>query len=262
VTSEAMRRIDGLLLDIDGVLAVSWEPIPGAIDALVRLREVGVPFRLITNTTTHSRVALAETLQAAGFDLEPREIVTAVNATATYLRATHPNARAFVLSDGDPASDLEGVRLVAVDHADVIVIGGASDDFTHATLTRAFRRLLEGASLVGMHRNLYWRTSEGLELDGGAYIAALEEAAEVRATICGKPSPEFFRSALSELGVPAERAAMVGDDIVNDVLGAQAVGMIGVLVRTGKFRDGDLTKGEPNHVVDSIADLPSVVGSS
>jgi len=84
----------------------------------------------------------------------------------------------------------------------------------------------------------------------------------VRATICGKPSPEFFRSALSELGVPAERAAMVGDDIVNDVLGAQAVGMIGVLVRTGKFRDGDLTKGEPNHVVDSIADLPSVVGSS
>ena len=78
--------------------------------------------------------------------------------------------------------------MVDVDEADVIVIGGACDDFTYATMNRIFRRLMDGAVLVGMHRNLFWKTSDGWELDGGAYIAGLEEAAETRATICGKPN--------------------------------------------------------------------------
>ena len=63
------------------------------------------------------------------------------------------------------------------------------------------------------------------------------------------------------LGVPADRAAMVGDDIVNDVLGAQASGITGVLVRTGKFRPTDLERddGTPDHVLDSFADLPALL---
>ena len=246
-------NVDGLLLDIDGVLAVSWEALPGAVETLARLRERRLPFRLITNTTTQTRAALSDTLVRAGFDVTSDEIVTAVNATAVYLRTHHPDARTFVLSDGDAARDLEGVELADVDDADVIVIGGGCDDFTYGTLNRVFRRLMDGASLIGMHRNLYWRTSEGLDLDGGAYIAGLEEAAGMKATICGKPAPAFFESALSMLGVTADRAAMVGDDIVNDVLGAQAAGISGVLVRTGKFMDSDLQKGEPDHVLDSIA---------
>jgi HAD superfamily hydrolase (TIGR01458 family) len=251
-------NVEGLLLDIDGVLAVSWEALPGAVETLEALRERRMPFRLITNTTTQTRAALTETLRRAGFDVTPDEIVTAVNATAAYVRAHHPNARAFVLSDGNATRDLEGVELVDVDDANVIVIGGGCDEFTYGTLNRVFRRLMDGASLIGMHRNLYWRTSEGLDLDGGAYIAGLEEAAGVTATICGKPAPAFFESVLSMLGVSAARAAMVGDDIVNDVLGAQAAGITGVLVRTGKFMDSDLQKGEPDHVIDSIADVIGV----
>ena len=254
-------KVDGLLLDIDGVLAVSWEPIPGAIEALARLRNAGIPFRLITNTTTHSRAALAETLRRAGFDVATEEIVTAVNATASYLRAHHPGAGTFILSDGDPSTDLAEVRLVDLDDAEVIAIGGGSDEFSYDTLNRAFRCLRDGATLVGMHRNMYWRTADGLQLDGGAFIVALEEAAGVKATICGKPAPAFFESALTLLGVPAERAAMVGDDIVNDVLGAQAMGLTGVLVRTGKFTESDLSKGEPDHVLGSFADLPSLLGA-
>jgi HAD superfamily hydrolase (TIGR01458 family) len=253
-------RFDGLLLDIDGVLAVSWEPIDGAVEALEKIRATGVPFRMITNTTTHTRAGLAETLRQAGFAVEPQEIVTAVGATAAYLRAHHPEEGVFVLSDGDASADMEGIRLVAVEDADVIVIGGAGPEFRHEMLNRVFRRLIGGAALVGMHRNLYWRTAEGLELDGGAYLAGLEEAANVHATICGKPSPAFFEATMSLLGTTANRAAMVGDDIVNDVLGAQAVGLTGILVRTGKFREDDLRKGSPDHVLDSIVDLPAVLG--
>ena len=97
--------IEGLLLDIDGVLAVSWEALPGAIDALKQLRGDGMSFRLITNTTTKTRADLAATLRDAGFDVSEEEIVTAVVATAEYLKTAHPGAKVFVLSDGDATAE-------------------------------------------------------------------------------------------------------------------------------------------------------------
>ncbi len=256
----ALDDIDGLLLDIDGVLSVSWEPIPGSIEAMRWIDEHGPPFRLITNTTTHTRQDLAATLNAGGFEIDPASIVTAVVATATYLRAHHAGAAAFVLSDGDALADLDGIELIDVEEADVIAIGGACDDFTYPTLNRIFRRLMEGAALVGMHRNLFWRTAQGWELDGGAYIAGLEEAAGITAAICGKPAPAYFESALAPLGIAPDRALMVGDDIENDVLGAQGAGIRGVLVRTGKFRESDLGRGTPERVIDALADLPALLG--
>jgi HAD superfamily hydrolase (TIGR01458 family) len=253
--------IEALLLDIDGVLTISWEPLPGAVQALRRLRQQGIPIRLITNTTTKTRHDLAATLRNAGFEVANEEIVTAVVATAAYLRTIIPDPSVFVLSDGDATADLEGLHLVDVEEADVIVLGGASNDFTYDTMNRIFRRLMDGARLVGMHRNLFWKTSEGWELDGGAYIAGLEAAADTVATICGKPEEAYFAAALQALGVGADRAAMVGDDMFNDVVGAKAVGLTGVLVRTGKYRPGDETRYEvqPDHVVDSIAGVPEIL---
>jgi HAD superfamily hydrolase (TIGR01458 family) len=239
----SLADVDGLLLDIDGVLATSWRPIEGSIEAMRWIRARGIPFRLITNTTTHTRDDLAATLRDAGFDVdvEGEDIITAVVATATYLLAHHPDARVALLSDGDARADLPGVDVVTVDDpADVVVIGGASDDFSYAAVNRAFELVRDGAALVGMHRNLYWRTTTGWQLDGGAYLAALEAATGTTATICGKPAPAFFSAALTLIGVPAERAVMVGDDIVNDVLGAQAAGIRGIQVRTGKFQVTDL----------------------
>jgi len=259
-----MEGIEGLLLDIDGVLAVSWQALPGAIDALAWLRAQGLPFRLITNTTTHTRADLAQTLRDAGFDVVPDEIITAVTATAEYLRSKHQGARVWLLSDGHGRPDLEGIDLVEPhEAADVVVLGGACDDFSYANLNHAFGLLMDGAALVGMHRNLYWRTAEGLQLDGGAFLVGLEEAARVQATICGKPAPAYFDAALAMLGVPAEKCAMVGDDVVNDVLGAQAVGLTGVLVRTGKFQPADVERegASPDHVIDSVADLPALLGT-
>jgi HAD superfamily hydrolase (TIGR01458 family) len=256
--------IDGVLLDMDGVLATSWRPLPGAIQAVERLRADGVPFLVVSNTTTHTRVAFARALSNAGLRLEPDEIVTAVVGTASYLRRHHAGQRVFMLSDGDPSEDLGEVCLVEERPIDVVVIGGASDDFSYAALNDVFRMVREGARLVAMHRNLYWRTEDGLQLDAGAYVAGLELAAGVEAIVCGKPSPVFFAEAVSILGTDPARTAMVGDDIVNDVLGAQAAGLTGVLVRTGKFTPGDLERadGRPGHDLSSIADLPHLIASS
>lgn len=258
----ARMDVGAVLLDIDGVLVTSWEPIPGAAETLGRLRERAVPFRLLTNTTTHTRDELAATLRNAGLEVQPEEVLTAVVATGSYLRTHHPGARVALLSDGDPSGDLDGVDVVPLGQpVDVVVIGGASDDFTYAALNALFRSLMDGAAMVAMHRNRYWRTADGLQLDAGAFVAALEEATGVEAAVCGKPALAFFRAALDDLGVEAARVVMVGDDVANDVLGAQAAGIRGVLVRTGKFRPSDLERDDarPDETIGSIAELPALL---
>jgi HAD superfamily hydrolase (TIGR01458 family) len=255
--------IEGVLLDIDGTLVVSWEPLPGAAEVVAWLRDRRVPFRLVTNTTSQSRRHLAASLVGAGIRVEPADLITAVAATALYLRTHHAGAKVFLLSDEGSVEDLEGAEL-ADEGADVVVVGGAGPVFSYENVNRAFRMVTAGAPLVAMHRSLYWKTSEGLKLDGGAYLRALEEATGVRAVVCGKPAGEFFETTTQMLGLPAKSVAIVGDDVVTDVLAGQAAGLTGVLVRTGKFRPGDLERahGTPDYVVGSIADLPKLLGSS
>ena len=114
--------------------------------------------------------------------------------------------------------------------------------------------------MVAMHRGMYWMTMDGPTLDAGAFVAALEQASGVRAEVAGKPSPEFFVTALASLGLPAHEVMMVGDDVQADVNAARAVGTHAALVRTGKFRPRDLELLElPAQVVDSISDLPALL---
>ena len=255
--------IAGLLIDIDGVLTVSWDPIDGAVEGFAELRHRDVPIRLVTNTTTRTRAKIVELLGQAGFPVGVDEVLTAPTATAAYLREHHPGARCYLLSSGDVVDDLVGVDIVAdLAPADVVVLGGAGLVYTHEQLNHAFNLLLDGAAFVAMHRNLYWRTARGLELDTGAYVMALEAATGRSPVVIGKPSPPFFLTALASLDLSVDRVAMVGDDVVNDVLGAQAIGMHGVLVRTGKFR-GESLAAAPNEVdvvVDSFADVVEFFG--
>jgi len=252
----------GVLMDMDGVLTVSWEPIPGALEVVDLLRARGTPFRIMTNTTSHTRAALAAELRDAGFDVEPDDVMTAPVATAEYLRGRHSGARVFLLGETGVAGDLEGITLVDDEPADVVVVGGADEAFTFDSLNRAFRMLIAGAAFVAMHRNLSWMTAEGLCLDAGAYVLGLEAATGLTAAVTGKPSAEFFGAGLHALGLPPERVAMIGDDVETDVVAAQRLGMTGVLTRTGKFREEDLARATdvPDLVVDSIAEAPAALG--
>ncbi|MEU8487885.1 HAD-IIA family hydrolase [Streptomyces sp. NPDC048641] len=272
---ERTGAIRAVLIDIDGVLTVSWEPLPGAVEAMERLRAAELPLALVTNTTSRTRASICARLAEAGFPVTVDDILTAPAVTAAYLRENHPGARCLLLNAGDIRDDLTGVTLVDepeqrsgaesdvdVDvDVDVVVVGGAGDEFGYAALNRVFHHLQRGAHLVAMHRNLYWRTAGGLELDTGAFLLGLERAARVTARITGKPSAAFFAAALAHLGADASTTLMVGDDIESDVLAAQRSGVTGALVKTGKYlpethRSAD---GTPDHVLDSFAALPDLL---
>jgi HAD superfamily hydrolase (TIGR01458 family) len=245
-----------LLIDIDGVLVTSWQPIPGAIDALVEVRRRRLPFVLVTNTTSRTRDDIARLLVDAGFDVQPDEILTTAAITAAYLRRRHPGATVQLLNEGDLRPDLDGIEVVERG-GDVVVLGGAGPSFTYDAVNAAFATLDAGAPLVAMNPNLVWRTAEGLQLDAGAYLHALEAATGVSAVVTGKPAEEFFQTALDHLDAAAGEASMIGDDLQTDVLGAQAVGIRGVLVRTGKYR-AEQVQGSahpPDVIIDSFADV-------
>lgn len=269
--------IGGVLFDIDGVLVTSWQPIPGAADTLRRLTDRQIACSYLTNTTTRTRAQIAELLTNAGMPVRADEVITAAVLTAEYVRNTYPHARCFLVNNGRIAEeDMPGIDIVystdfpgpyMPDEPDVVLLGGAGPEYSHLTLSWVYDWMAQGVPVVAMHRSTAWTTTEGLRIDTGMYLIGMEAASGRQATAVGKPAPEGFLAAASRLGVDPDEMYMVGDDLNNDVLPAQVVGMTGVLVRTGKFRQDTLDRWaadeyamQPNHVIDSVADLPTLLG--
>lgn len=253
-----------VLLDVDGVLTVSWEALPGSAETIAWLREHDIPFRLVTNTSAKSRRQISQLLGNSGMPVDQAHIVTAVTTAARLLAARYPGRQCLVVNEGDLTEDLGGIDAVGVRDASaagVVLLGGAGPDVGYAELNAVFRLASDGVPVVALHRNTRYQTADGPALDMGAFIAGLELAAGVDVTVVGKPAPEFYAAALADLGVDAADALMVGDDIGSDAVGAQNCGITGVLVRTGKFRDSDLNgeHGRPDHLIDGIGDLPGLL---
>jgi HAD superfamily hydrolase (TIGR01450 family) len=271
-----LMAIGGVLFDIDGVLVTSWEPIDGAAETLRVLADNQIARTYLTNTTTKTRRQIADLLTDAGMDVSSDEVVTAAVLTADYVRDRYPDARCFLVNSGQIGEDMPGIDVVysgdvAADSApetpDVVLLGGAGSEYDHVTLSRVYDWMCQGVPVVAMHRSTAWNTAGGLRIDTGMYLIGMEETSGRKAVAVGKPAPEGFLASASRLGVEPEEMYVVGDDLNNDVLAGQVVGMTGVLVRTGKFRQDTLKRWaadefamQPNHVIDSVADLPELLG--
>lgn len=248
---------EGLLIDIDGVLHVGAKPVAGALEAVELIRHRGLPFRLVTNTTSRSRRLVVERLRGMGFALENEDVLTPASLAVQVCRDRGFERVALHVAPA-LAEDLADLGDTARLHRpQAVVVGDLGRDFTWDRLNEIFTQLHNGAELIALQRNRFWESQDGLVLDAGPFVVALEYAASQQALVTGKPSPAFFAQALDQLGVPARDAAMIGDDIEADVGGAIEAGLDGVLVRTGKFRPQALESSgtAPTQVWDSIAEL-------
>jgi len=250
-----------ILLDIDGVLHVSGDPILGAADAVRALRADGHRLRFVTNNTTRASAGLARELQAIGIELDQDEISTTPIAAGKLLEGM----RVLALTMSSVREDLAAHVTLVEENAEAVLLGGADETaetgevFAYENLNRAFASLREGARLVCLHKNRWWQTADGPRLDAGAFVAGLEYVAQVEAEVVGKPTAAYFEAALAELDSKPSEAVMVGDDVEADIGGAKQIGMRGVLVRTGKFRPAALEAADPqpDAVIRSIAELPA-----
>lgn len=258
IESARSSAIQGVLCDLNGVVYVGQQAIPGAEQAIAALQEQGLPYRFLTNNTTLSLASLASQLQAMGLAIQASEIISVPYAAVLFLRDLGRPTCELVLQE-DVRQDFAEFRDAA--QPDVAVIGDIGDAWNYAILNRLFRISLGGTKLLALHKGRYWQVEDGLSLDIGAFVAALEYATGQTATVIGKPSLNFFQLALDALGLAPEQVVMVGDDLEADIGGAQALGMRTILVRTGKFRPEQLEYSsiQPDRILNSIADLPGIL---
>jgi HAD superfamily hydrolase (TIGR01450 family) len=282
--SGSLAGIRALLLDLDGVLVMRNQPLPGARESLARLDAAGFPYLVATNMTLVSRRTLAAQMAAGGLNVPADRITTAASAAASYCARTFAGKPVYVMGTPDAVSEFEGQQVLGYDEAAAadsvaaVVVGDAADEFTTRNMQSAFRFLRQGARFIAMHKNRWWTTPAGPTLDSGAYVAALEFGTQRRAIVTGKPSGPFFREGVRRLaeiaaatdrtGLPLAPAdvAMVGDDLWNDVLGAQKAGLRGIFVRSGKHGDRELARiaserhgRMPEATVPSIAEVVDAV---
>lgn len=261
--ASAAEKEHALLIDLDGVVYRGEDLIDGAVEALHWLEDMSVPHLFVTNTSSRPREALVAKLETFGIRAAVEDIQAPPDAAASWLSNAGcqrlqlfvPEVTRSVFASFDIAAHGDP------DPVDAVVIGDYGDGWNAESLNQAFASLLAepAPKLIALGMTRYWHSSDGLRLDTGPYVKALSYASGVEPVILGKPAAEFFEAATRRLGVPAERAYMIGDDISTDVGAAQAAGLTGILVRTGKFRPEDLDRGiRPHLIIDSIADLPRV----
>src|SRR5918999_5567188 len=206
-----------LLLDLDGVFYVEDEPVPGARDAVAELRARGLALRFVTNTTSRPRGQILERLGRLGFEVAAEELSTPA-ALAVAHCVEHDRRRAMLLVRDDVKEDFAELD-EAGDDVQAVVVGDLGERFDYDVLNRAFGHVMDGAELIALQKNRYWLRPEGLALDVGPFVAALEYATRRDALVVGKPSRDFFTTILDGIGCAPAAATMVGDDVESDIGG-------------------------------------------
>ena len=253
------KSIKGLLLDMDGVLYVGNQLIDGARETIEWLRNKGIPFRFITNTTTRTPDSLIAKLDRIRLKVRAEEVFTAVTATLGYLKGRGEPSCHLLLRD--EIKPLFKSFPTDADNPDYVVIGDIGATWNYENLNKVFNMLMRGSKLICMHRNKFWQGEDGLKMDIGAFVAALEYVSDKSALVIGKPSPAFFQQALQSLGLERDEVAILGDDIDSDIGGGQASDMRGILVMTGKYREEYVSRSSvrPDFIIESIKELPRLM---
>ncbi|KAJ1816075.1 hypothetical protein LPJ75_002148 [Coemansia sp. RSA 2598] len=261
--SSVVKGIKGMLLDLSGTLHIDNVVTPNAVEALQRLRGAGVKIRFVTNSTKTSDERLYSKLTGLGFELDRNEIFTSLGAAKTLVRQR--GYRPLLLLEDEALEQFADIDQSEPHTA--VVVGLAPSKFDYQHMNRAFQALLGGADLVGIHKARYYAQQEDkLAMGPGGFVAALEYATDKKAMLVGKPARQFYELALRDMGMleTPEVVAMVGDDVLADLGGgARELGLVRLLVRTGKYRPGDeagpQVQAQPDGVFDTFADIVEAV---
>ena len=250
-------KIKAVLLDIDGTVMISTDPVPGAAEAIRFLQEQNIPYRFISNGTRRSRRNVLEKLKHLEVPVALEDIFTPSAAAIEYLKEKQISACNLLVTK-DLMNDFLEAGISHDPKSVNVVVGDAADRFTYEMMNTAFRGLIRGGELIALEKDRFWKDTDGLALSAGPFVSALEYAAGCKAILMGKPSSHYFTIARSGFPGDPDETIMVGDDIMTDVKGAMDAGLTGVIVFSGKFSIDEIdTCGiEPDGSMSSIAVLP------
>ena len=248
------KNISGFLFDLDGVFIIESSVIPGAVDVIHKLNAESVPFRFVTNTTMRSRASLFQKLKNLNFGVQESNIISANYAGVLKLREMgSPSCYLALLPDAQK----DYIEFRQSESPEYVVIGDLGKKWTFELMNNIFRMVMNGSEIIALHKGKYYQIEGGLQLDTGAIISGLEYASGKTSIVVGKPMQTFFELALNDLGIDKNEVVMIGDDLENDVRGAQQCGIKAGLVKTGKFRRDvfESSSVKPDFILGSIGEL-------
>lgn len=262
-TRPSMDRYHGFLLDMDGVIYIDQEPIPGAVEFIAQLRERRRKVLFLTNNSKLTRRGYRKKLAAMGIDSSEEEIMTSAVAAADFLAENYEpdGAAAFMIGGNGLREELERTNVRLLDgeegkRADYVIVGWDTE-FTYEKLKVACLALHAGAVFIGTNSDATFPSPDGLWPGAGAILAAVERSAGREALVVGKPNQYMIQAALSMVGEKADSTLMIGDRLETDVLGGWRAGLDTCLVLTGVARREDIEgyKPQPDMVVESLLEL-------
>lgn len=252
------KRISGLMLDLSGTVHVDDKLLPGVQEAISLVRGRKIPIQFVTNTSKENLDSLASKLRHAGLSVENEDIFTSLTAAKQLVE--NENLRPLLLLEKSAAEQFNDIDTT---NPNCVLVGLAPSCFHYDKLDEAFRLVMNGGRLVAVNKSRYFKKGSSLCLGTGAFVSGLEYSADCKAEVVGKPSKRFFELAASRFtgNVPMEEILMIGDDVRDDVLGAQEAGLLGGLVRTGKYRPGDEDKWEqkPHFVFQDLMEMAKML---
>jgi NagD protein len=251
------RAIRSWLMDMDGVLVQEQQAVPGAREFLARLRELGLPFLVLTNNSIYTPRDLAARLRRTGLDVPEESIWTSALATAKFLDDQRPGGTAFVIGESGLTTALHdnGYRLGETD-PDYVVLG-ETRTYSFERITQAIRLIAAGSRFIATNPDNVGPTPDGLLPATGSVAALISRATGVDPYYVGKPNPLMMRSALNAIEAHSETTAMIGDRMDTDVVSGLEAGLETILVLTGVTTPGEAERYSyrPSRIVDSVADL-------
>src|ERR1700748_1983678 len=255
--------IESWLMDMDGVLVHEANALPGADRFLARLRELDLPFLLLTNNSIYTRRDLAARLRASGLDVPEESIWTSASATARFLETQRPNGTAFVVGESGISTSLYQSGYTLTDREPDYVILGETRTYSFERITQAIRLIAGGARFIATNPDPTGPSPSGPLPATGAVAALITRATGVEPYFVGKPNPLMMRSALNALNAHSETTAMIGDRMDTDIVAGLEAGMETILVLFGVTtrEEAERFPSRPSRIVDSVADLIDELGA-
>jgi NagD protein len=255
--------IESWLMDMDGVLVHEANALPGADRFLARLKELDLPFLLLTNNSIFTRRDLAARLRASGLEVPEESIWTSASATARFLETQRPNGTAFVVGESGISTQLYQAGYTLTDSDPDYVVLGETRTYSFERITQAIRLIAGGARFIATNPDPTGPSPGGPLPATGSVAALITRATGVEPYFVGKPNPLMMRSALNTLNAHSETTAMIGDRMDTDIVAGLEAGLHTILVLSGVTtrEEAERFPYRPSRIVDSVADLVDDLGS-
>jgi len=251
------REIRSWLMDMDGVLVREEHAIPGAPEFINRLRELGIPFLVLTNNSIYTPRDLAARLRRTGLEVPESSIWTSALATAQFLADQRPGGSAFVIGESGLTTALHDAGYTMTESDPDYVILGETRTYSFERITRAIRLISAGSRFIATNPDNVGPTPDGPLPATGSVAALISRATGVDPYYVGKPNPLMMRSALNAIEAHSESTAMIGDRMDTDIVAGLEAGLMSILVMTGVTTPGEAERYSyrPSKIVESVANL-------